>query len=260
MPLCLPASSGAAETEPHILIRVLAELSPQGPRNFLWFCSNFDIRLGERSFSCFCLLSSTSFLSFCLYFYFSSQNMAHISRRLNICHHFPSLSLSISIGSSVSRKPDPEANEIPTPNIRPLEEKQPTSCFYDSRPFPLPWIKPDSPMLSASHPKSIYTGTWVSFLARQEAMGQCPQKQPIAERVGRILSATQGPTAVLSCSDAPPTCMPLAPCVESTYFLTFSPSEVLKRFISLRVTRLKQYSLKCLGLIIYTICAGKGVY
>lgn len=181
--------------------------------------------------------------------------MVHISRRLNIRHYFSSLSLSIPIGSSCSRKPAPEANVI-----TPGEHQQPTSCFYCSHPFPLPLIKPDSPMLSASHLKSIYIGTGVPFLARQEVISKCPQMHPIAERVGSILNSTQSPTTDLSCSDASPKCMPLAHCVESTYYLTFSPHEVLKRFISLRVTRLKQYSLKCLGLIIYTICAGKGVY
>lgn len=139
---------------------------------------------GKDTFSCFCFLSSTSsFLSVHLYFYSSSQIMVHIPRRLNICHYFSSLSLSIPIGSSVSRKPDPEASAILTPNIPPVEQKQPTSCFYCSRPFPLPFIKPVGPMLSASHPKSIYTGTCVPFLARQEAIGQCPQMQPIAEEL-----------------------------------------------------------------------------
>lgn len=232
----------------------------RAPGTFCGFVLILISAWGKDPFSCFCFLSSTSFLSFHAHFSFSSQITVHISRRLNIRLYFSSLSLSIPIGSSVSRKPAPEANDIPTPNITPGEQKHPTSCFYCSHPFPLPLIKPGSPTLSASHPKSIYTGTGVPFLASQEAISKCPQMHPIAERVGSILSSTQSPTAGLSRSDASPKCMPLAHCVESTYYLTFSPREVLRRFISLRVTRLKQYLLKCLGLIIYTICAGKGVY
>lgn len=147
----------------------------------------------------------------------------------------------------------------------------PTSCQWNKSNTPLAsmapthshchWASLDSLILSASHPTSIYTGTFIPFLARQEAISMCPQIQPVAARVDRMES-TQSPMAGSSCSAL---MYHLRVCLyltmrEFTCYLTFSPPGIQKRVISLRVTWLKQCSLKCLGLIIWTICAGKGVY